>query len=163
MGFLNWLFGGTIRPDQALGYLMEKFEVLDERSFAPLERQMPRHHPDRDLIYAVRVSAPIRRVTSLKTLASRWNTANFGSAASGLQMAKNSRNHGKTSSFLAERYLFHFRRIAQKAILDAMLKDMQGKRRGHADRIKKKIQESRFDFLYPIQGLDPLITEMEKM
>jgi hypothetical protein len=151
------IFGPTFRrPEHAAPYIIEHFDKLTEKDFQKLERQIGKSFPfspERGLVYALRISIAVRRITNLKTLASRWNTAHCGAGNSGLIMSLDSRNHPKVYAFLCDRYLRQFRQIAGQMLTEAETKETESGRRGAVGRAQKKIREAQFGFDYPMPGL----------
>lgn len=165
MGFWRWvgrLFGsGSFsRPEDACPYILRRFDELTERDFAPLESALMRkfrHSSERDLIYALRVSLHVAKITSLKTLADRWNTAHSGAGARGLMMASDSRNYRSVQAFLLNRYLQRFEQISSELISKAALKKTTTAKTSALEKAKQKIREAQYGFVYPIPGLEKLL------
>ncbi len=143
-------------PKQAVPFIIKNFHTLTQKEFQPLEHSLSRRFPrspELDLIYALRVSLPVRQVTSIKTLGSRWSCANFGAGGSGLQLASDSRNHRAAQTFLTRFYLEKFRELATHEMETAREKELHSRRSGATARVRKKITDSQYDFIPELPGL----------
>ncbi len=74
---------------------------------------------ERSLLYALRVSHCVPRLTKIATLASRWGIANSGAGGAGLESAKESPNWASVHAFLADLYLRRFDSLADLLVREA--------------------------------------------
>jgi hypothetical protein len=155
--------GSIRRPEQAVPYIIKNFDSLTERDFTPLETKLAKicpASPERDLVYALRVSIHVRGIKNLKTLGSRWSTANFGAGARGLQMGKHSRNYKAANEFLTRLYLNKFSELATAALNEALTKKTPSARINSLNRAKEKIRGAFYEFTFGLPGLDEAINRI---
>lgn len=107
-GIWQRLFGRRRGPGDIVKDALRCFASSSESEIAAFEHEafhcFPRA-PEQGLLYALRVSRVISRVTNLKTLASRWNVANCGAAQSGLSTSRAASLHPEVEQFLSAIYL----------------------------------------------------------
>jgi hypothetical protein len=128
---LRWLFrlltgqkpALVMTPDQVVQYALRNFDKTTEAQLAKAEYEVKlvvRNSPESGLLYAMRVSKCVPRITTFKTLASRWRVANYGPRLiGGMCSAKCSRSYGPTYEFLTSLYLGRFRELARDLVVTA--------------------------------------------
>jgi len=124
---LEWLFNKLTgrrvlsRPEQLVPYLIEHFSEATEEQISRVEHEVFRGcptNPEKALLYAFRVSKCVPRVTTFKTLGSRWRVACSGPRGKvGLLAGRHSANYRRAHKFLSSLYLKRFWELA-KAIAD---------------------------------------------
>jgi len=149
--FLKTLIGPST-PREAIVCIMHRFDTINDRRLQKIEARIARAFPrdaERDLIYALRISTSIRRITKLETLGSRWDTAHCGAGNRGLLMGNHLPDYRRVHRFLTAKYLQRFNALAEQLITEAR---ESGKQNAVA-RAVQKIDDAQYRFSYPIQGL----------
>jgi len=151
-------------PGDITRFIIDNFYRVETSDFSNFEKAVSRMNPntpERGLIYALRVSAVLPTLKSLKTLESRWQTANSGAAGRGLTSSERARNYKRVYAFLQSEYLSH---------ADRILAEEEGKFRekienAATDRSRlsameswiRKLDESKGLFVYELPGFDALV------
>ncbi len=128
---LNWLFrlltgqkrAVSMTAEEVVQYALQNFDRVTEAELARTEnevKRVSRESPESSLLYAMRVSKCVPRVTTLKALASRWQVANYGPRMiGGLSAATRSRNYRPVYEFLTSLYLTRFAELAREVAVAA--------------------------------------------
>lgn len=134
-------------PKKAVRYILDHYDQLVESDFQKIERTILKknpHDPLRSTIHALRISLTLKRVSNLKTLASRWNTTKKA-----LLISDNSSLTIESTRFLESLYLQRYRLIAIDLISQI---DKNKRAKG-----RKVVDESQYLFYYELPGLSEAI------
>jgi hypothetical protein len=148
-------------PQDVTKSVVEQFDRLSEKEIGKAEsivQGLRGGYAEAQLLYALRVSKCVPTLKSLKTLASRWSTANVGAGAAGLQMGRDAKNWQLVSSFLARLYLKHYKQLC----LDLVSKTKQAvadrkspqARSNVVNKAIALVNEAHQEFSYQLPGLN---------
>jgi len=146
-------------PEQVTKHIIEHFDEVTEQELGRVEHEVKRARPNSlqaPLLYALRVSRCVPQVKTLKTLASRWTTANCGAGAAGLQIATRARNWRAVHDFLVGLYLRRFNELCSEVVAKAQSAAAKRKtakaRRNVFERAIEKIDAGQVEFAYELPG-----------
>jgi len=170
LGFLLLWWGlrrrrKVIRTPEALTrHILEHYHEVTEQDIGRCEMEVKRargRHPDSDLLYALRVSKCVPTLKTLKTLASRWSTANCGAGASGLQMGQSSKNWEAVNDFLASLYRQRlddlYAEIVAKARESVSKRKSAQAKLNVVEKALERIHSAQAEFMYELPGLAAVI------
>ena len=149
------------RIDEITQYLVSHFSDVTEDEIARAADailMVQSHSPEYHLLYALRVSKCVPRLKSIKTLASRWSTANTGPrSSSGLQNGRQSSHWGLVNGFLSNLYLQRFHELceetANKASETAAKRKTSTAKESAYQKATDKIADGAADFGEDLPGL----------